>query len=154
MIYSHYIDFHKQYPNISIKFTTADTAVMFDMLDHNEADAIITLDSHSYRKDYVIAKEQALPMHFVTSARSKFAGVKNLKIEDIINEPESVTGAFLSGRRKVALPEKRRMPTGWLQVRNARANNLKGIDVKFPLGVITCVTGVSGSGKSYRYCNY
>ncbi|MBQ4085465.1 MAG: excinuclease ABC subunit UvrA [Clostridia bacterium] len=69
-------------------------------------------------------------------------------VEDIINEPESITGAFLSGRRKVAVPEKRRTPTGWLKIRNARANNLKGIDVKFPLGVITCVTGVSGSGKS------
>ena len=100
MIYSHYIDFHKQYPNISIKFTTADTAVMFDMLDHNEADAIITLDSHSYRKDYVIAKEQALPMHFVTSARSKFAGVKNLKIEDIINEPFILT-EYGQGYRRV-----------------------------------------------------
>jgi len=69
-------------------------------------------------------------------------------VEDIINEPESITGAFLSGRRKVAVPEKRRTPTGWLKIRNARANNLKGIDVMFPLGVITCVTGVSGSGKS------
>ena len=68
--------------------------------------------------------------------------------EDIMNEPGSITGAFLSGRRKVAVPEKRRTPTGWLKVRNARANNLKGIDVQFPLGVITCVTGVSGSGKS------
>ena len=55
-----FIDFHNQYPNVSIRFTTADTSVMFDMLDHNEADAIITLDSHSYRKDYVIAKEQPL----------------------------------------------------------------------------------------------
>jgi len=68
--------------------------------------------------------------------------------EDIMNEPGSITGAFLSGRRKVAVPEKRRTPTGWLKVRNARANNLKGIDVQFPLGVISCVTGVSGSGKS------
>ena len=66
MIYAHYIDFHNKYPDISVKFTTADTSVMFDMLDRNEADAIITLDSHSYRKDYIIAKEEALPMHFVT----------------------------------------------------------------------------------------
>ena len=100
MIYSHYIDFHKQYPNISIKFTTADTTVMFEMLDRNEADAIITLDSHSYRKDYVIAKEQALPMHFVTSSRSKFAGVKNLKMEDIINEPFILT-EYGQGYRRV-----------------------------------------------------
>ncbi|MDO4739266.1 MAG: excinuclease ABC subunit UvrA [Eubacteriales bacterium] len=69
-------------------------------------------------------------------------------VEDIIRAPESITGAFLSGRRKVAVPEKRRTPTGWLKIKNARANNLKGIDVRFPLGVISCVTGVSGSGKS------
>ena len=55
MINSHYIDFHREYPNISVKFTTADTLVMFDMLDHNEADLIITLDRHSYNRDYVIA---------------------------------------------------------------------------------------------------
>ena len=91
MLYSHYIDFHNRYPDISIKFTTADTSVMFDMLDHNEADAIITLDSHSYRKDYVIAKEQLLSMHFVASHKSKYANRKNLKIKDIINEPFIMT---------------------------------------------------------------
>ena len=91
MLYAHYIDFHNQYPEISIKFTTADTSVMFDMLDHNEADAIITLDSHSYRKDYVIAKEQALPMHFVTNAKSKFVGRRGLTIADIANEPFILT---------------------------------------------------------------
>ena len=91
MIYSHYIDFHSKYPNISIKFTTADTSVMFDMLDRNEADAIITLDSHSYRKDYIIAKEQPLSMHFVTSARSKFAGKPSLKMKDIAGAPFILT---------------------------------------------------------------
>ena len=91
MIHSHYIDFHNKYPNISIKFTTADTSVMFDMLDHNEADAIITLDSHSYRKDYVIAKEELLSMHFVTGAGSKFAGKKGLRMVDIVNEPFILT---------------------------------------------------------------
>ena len=100
MIYSHYIDFHNKYPNISIKFTTADTSVMFDMLDHNEADAIITLDSHSYRKDYVIAKEEPLSMHFVTGASSKFAGVKNIKMQDIINEPFILT-EYGQGYRRV-----------------------------------------------------
>ena len=79
MLYSHYIDFHEKYPNISVKFTTADTSVMFDMLDHNEADAIITLDSHTYRNDYVIAKEQLLPMHFVANSKSKYTGRKKLK---------------------------------------------------------------------------
>lgn len=100
MIYSRYIDFHERYPNISIKFTTADTTVMFDMLDHNEADAIITLDSHSYRKDYVIAKEEPLSMHFVASKKSKFAGKKNIKIKDIINEPFVLT-EYGQGYRRV-----------------------------------------------------
>lgn len=100
MIDSHYIDFHHKYPLISIKFTTADTSVMFDMLDRNEADMIITLDSHSYRKDYVIAKEQPLPMHFVTNARSKFAGVPDLKMKDIVNEPFILT-EYGQGYRRV-----------------------------------------------------
>ena len=100
MIYSRYIDFHSKYPGISIKFTTADTSVMFDMLDHNEADAIITLDSHSYRKDYVIAKEMPLSMHFVTSSKSKFAGKKDLKMQDIINDPFVLT-EYGQGYRRV-----------------------------------------------------
>ena len=100
MICSRYIDFHSKYPNISIKFTTADTAVMFDMLDHNEADAIITLDSHSYRKDYIIAKEQPLSMHFVANSKSKFAGQKNIKMQDIINEPFILT-EYGQGYRRV-----------------------------------------------------
>lgn len=100
MIYSHYINFHAQYPNISIKFTTADTSVMFDMLDHNEADAIITLDSHSYRKDYVIAKEQPLSMHFVTSVNSKFADKSGLTMRDIAGEPFILT-EYGQGYRRV-----------------------------------------------------
>lgn len=61
---------------------------------------------------------------------------------------ESITGAYLSGRVKIPIPKERRTPTGWLTVRGAQENNLKNIDVSFPLGVMTCVTGVSGSGKS------
>jgi len=91
IIYSHYIDFHQRYPSISLKITNADTSVMFDMLDHNEADAIITLDSHSYRKDYVIAKEEPLSMHFVTNIKSKFAGKRSLQMKDIANEPFILT---------------------------------------------------------------
>ena len=91
MINSHYVDFHNRYPEISIKFTTADTLVMFDMLDHNEADLIITLDTHSYNKDYVIAKEEQLSMHFVASSRSRFAGKKGLKVKEIVNEPFILT---------------------------------------------------------------
>jgi len=100
MIYAHYADFHGKYPNISIKFTTADTTVMFDMLDRNGADAIITLDSHSYRKDYVIAKEEPLPMHFVASSASKFCGKRNLKMKDIVNEPFVLT-EYGQGYRRV-----------------------------------------------------
>ncbi len=68
--------------------------------------------------------------------------------EDIMACPESITGAYLSGRITIPVPESRRQPTGWLTVKGAAENNLKKIDVKLPLGVFTCVTGVSGSGKS------
>ena len=68
--------------------------------------------------------------------------------EDIVNCPESITGAYLSGRRKIPVPESRKPAAGWLTVRGASENNLRHIDVSFPLGVFTCVTGVSGSGKS------
>ena len=68
--------------------------------------------------------------------------------EEIMACPESVTGAYLSGRLRIPVPEKRRIPTGWLTVKGAQENNLKKIDVEIPLGIMTCVTGVSGSGKS------
>lgn len=91
MIYSRYIDFHEKYPLISIRFTTGDSALMLDMLDHNEADVIITLDHRLYNKDYIIAKEEPLPMHFVTGKKSRFAGKKNLSIHDIADEPFILT---------------------------------------------------------------
>ena len=100
MINTHYIDFHRKYPSISICFTTGDSAIMLDMLDHNEADVIITLDHRLYNKDYIIAKEQQLPMHFVTGCNSKFAGKKNLSIKDIINEPFILT-EYGQGYRRV-----------------------------------------------------
>ena len=68
--------------------------------------------------------------------------------EEIMQCEDSITGAYLSGRVKIPVPKERRQPTGWLTVRGAAENNLKNIDVSFPLGVMTCVTGVSGSGKS------
>lgn len=68
--------------------------------------------------------------------------------DDIMACKESVTGAYLSGRIKIPVPATRRKPTGWLKVKGARENNLKNIDVDIPLGVVCCVTGVSGSGKS------
>ncbi|MBQ2426505.1 MAG: excinuclease ABC subunit UvrA, partial [Lachnospiraceae bacterium] len=68
--------------------------------------------------------------------------------EEIMQCENSITGDYLSGRRKIPVPKERRIPTGWLKVRGARENNLKNVDVEIPLGVMTCVTGVSGSGKS------
>jgi len=100
MINSHYIDFHTKYPSISVRFTTGDSAVMLDMLDHNEADVILTLDHHLYNKDYIIAKEEQLPMHFVAASSSKFAGTKHLSIRDIINEPFILT-EYGQGYRRV-----------------------------------------------------
>ena len=69
-------------------------------------------------------------------------------VEDLMNCEESITGAYLSGRIRIPVPKVRRAPNGWIEVRGAQENNLKKINVKFPLGVLTCVTGVSGSGKS------
>ena len=66
----------------------------------------------------------------------------------IMKNKKSITGAYLSGRIKIPVPAERKLPTGWITVKGARQNNLKNIDVPFPLGVMTCVTGVSGSGKS------
>lgn len=68
--------------------------------------------------------------------------------EEIMKVPESITGQYLSGEKKIPVPKKRRKPAGYLSVLKAQENNLKGIDVDFPLGIMTCVTGVSGSGKS------
>ena len=69
-------------------------------------------------------------------------------IDEIMANPRSITGQYLSGKLKIEVPKKRRKPNGWIKVVGARENNLKNIDVEFPLGVFTCVTGVSGSGKS------
>ena len=68
--------------------------------------------------------------------------------EEIMANPDSVTGQYLSGVKAIPVPEERRKPTGWIKVRGARVNNLKNIDVEIPLGIMTVVTGVSGSGKS------
>ena len=69
-------------------------------------------------------------------------------VEDLIKSPRSITGKYLSGELKIEVPKERRKPPGWIEVRGAKENNLKNINVKIPTGVMTCVTGVSGSGKS------
>jgi excinuclease ABC subunit A len=69
-------------------------------------------------------------------------------LEEVVANPKSETGAYLSGRKFIPIPKRRREPRGWLEVRNANANNIRGVDVRFPIGAFTCVTGVSGSGKS------
>ena len=70
-------------------------------------------------------------------------------VDDLESTPESITGQYLSGKKKIEVPDTRREPNGkWIEIKGARQNNLKDIDVKIPLGLFTCVTGVSGSGKS------
>ena len=69
-------------------------------------------------------------------------------LQQVMDNPDSITGAYLSGRKFIPLPDRRRQPTGWLNIKGARANNLQNLDVSFPLGVFCAVSGVSGSGKS------
>lgn len=100
MISAHYKDFHNKYPSIFVRFSTGDTGYMLNMINHNEADIIITLDQRLFNKDYVIAKEQRLPMHFVAASTSKYAGMKDLSIKDIANEPFVLT-EYGQGYRRV-----------------------------------------------------
>ena len=99
MMTRNYQDFYQHYPKISLKFSTADTDDMFRILDHNEADVIFTLDSHVYHKDYIIAKEERIHTHFVTSVHSPFAGRENLSIRDILDQPFLLTEKKMGYRR-------------------------------------------------------
>ena len=91
MMLANYVDFHKKHPGISLKFTSADTITMFKMLDHNEGDLMLTLDSRIYQSDYVVAKEEPVKMHFVTGAGSPYATDRPLLVEDIIGCPFILT---------------------------------------------------------------
>ena len=91
MLLDNFADFHRRYPNIRIKFSTADTINMFRMLDRNEADIMLTLDSHVYHKDYIIAKECQMSTHFVVGASSPLANKSQIALEELIRHPFILT---------------------------------------------------------------
>jgi DNA-binding transcriptional LysR family regulator len=99
MLMSNYSKFNRLYPQINLRFTAADTLDMFEMLDKNEADIMLTLDNHIHRNDYVIAKEKHIDMHFVTNAKSPLLKHRELSIFDIINEPFLLTEHGMGYRR-------------------------------------------------------
>lgn len=99
MLMTNYNDFHSKYPDISIKFTAADTGDMFNMLDRNEADLMVTLDNHVYKSDYIIAKEEHIPMHFVTNKNSPLAKKKKLSINDLLEFQFILTEKEMGYRR-------------------------------------------------------
>lgn len=91
MMLDHYADFYRQYPGIRLKFSTADTDGMFRMLDRNEADIMMTLDSHVYQKDYIIAKECPVNTHFVVGSQSPLANRGAVSIEELMQQPFLLT---------------------------------------------------------------
>lgn len=99
MIKTNYVDFHVHHPGISLKFITADTDTMFHILDHNEADIMMTLDNHVYHRDYIIAHEEPVEMHFVTGADSSYATEKTLTLRDIADLPFILTEGRVGYRR-------------------------------------------------------
>ena len=99
MVLKSYADFHRIYPGISLKFTSLDTLDMFKMLDRNEADIMLTLDSHTYQRDYIIAKEEKVGVHFVTGAGSPYAGGAPLTLADVVKLPFIATEQNTGYRR-------------------------------------------------------
>lgn len=91
MLTENYASFYRLYPSITLKFSTADTDTMMRMLNHNEADAMLTLDRHVYHKDFIIAKEARMPMHFVASPACPLASAKGLTIRDLCAQPFILT---------------------------------------------------------------
>lgn len=99
MMMTNYAEFHATYPGISLKFTSLDTQDMFRMLDRNEGDLMLTLDSHTYQRDYVIAKEERVGVHFVTGATSPYATDKPLTLADVVKFPFIATEQNTGYRR-------------------------------------------------------
>jgi len=99
MLLEHYADFYRQYPGISLRFSSGDTANMFELLDRNEADAMLTLDSHVYQPNYIIAKEVPVSTHFFASANSPLAGRATVTLEDILAYPMILTEKGMGYRR-------------------------------------------------------
>jgi DNA-binding transcriptional LysR family regulator len=91
MLLQNFAEFYSRYPNIRLKFSTADTVDMFRMLDRNEADIMLTLDSHVYQKDYVIAKECQMSTHFVVGEASPLAQRSAISIEELVQHPFILT---------------------------------------------------------------
>ena len=99
MILSNYPDFHRKYPSISLRYILTDTEAMFNILDSNEADIMLTLDRHVYHHDYIIAKEEPLDVHLVTGADSPYATDKKLTLSDIVELPLILTEPGIGYRR-------------------------------------------------------
>lgn len=99
MVSRNYSKFYSLFPHICLKFSTADTSNMFHMLDRNEADVILTLDSHVYSREYIIAREEQVSVHFVTGKNSPLAGKKGLSIQDLLNTPFVLTEKGIGYRR-------------------------------------------------------
>ena len=99
MILTNYLDFHKKYPGISLRYIPADTEAMFSILDSNEADIMLSLDRHTYHHDYIIAKEEPVDVNFVTGANSPYATDKELSLSDIAAFPMILTEQGIGYRR-------------------------------------------------------
>ena len=99
MLLERYADFRLRYPGIRLKFSTGDTEDMFRILDRNDADVMLTLDSHVYQKDYIIAKEARVSTHFVVSAHSPLAQRKQISIRELVAEPFILTEHGMGYRR-------------------------------------------------------
>jgi len=99
LICGDFMDFRNRYPGITLKITAAGTEEMFRLIDHNEADAILTLDSHIYNTEYVIVKEEKISMHFVAAAESPLGKTESVFVEELINCPFVLTEKGMSYRR-------------------------------------------------------